>query len=686
MSKSKKNKVPYYARTVQVPGPGATVEGQIRYSSRSQGDSLTIESQQYQITHFAEKLGWRVLSWCIEEDVSGGPETIDQRPQWSEHIAKIGVSVDCSVSLDLSRWSRDQVAPWIALRQIRDQGGYWCTTDGQHALDRIEGDIGAQVTFAIGNITNNNYLRQISQRVVLGNATRARQGFHNGPVCFGYVRPPMPSPPPGYNLMSYTIKERLPIIPDEVWNEQAHMTNFQALQHIGELRARGHSFEQIAHWLNNNGFTTGTTTAGKLSEAKKRRYESMYGPHGNRPFIPVGVRAILLSRLPREFVREDGLPSGHGTVYDPVAHVELEGLHVAAWNSSLCERIDLVNKEHMTYNNMGRKTYSERRRMGQYEGVVYIYSGLLVCGCCGSHVNGYKPGVYMDSAFHGSLECRSGRSATIRDLLLDVDMHYILEFALASEVQEQIRQRAQEFADVYRNSQQESPQIVTRRAELDAERKRIVSMFAKGDISESEKDAMLVPIKSELQILRPLPIKIPEVSSDEFIAASEQWSNLAALWRYMTDAQRGEMLGLMIEPRGIVVDMEAKRIIRVRPKPSYIPLCQLTLTPVPEDPGWFHVPLFEVRDREQKISELATLRGIAVRRRKDGTVARGSRYIHPDTVEKMHELRREGLSFAAIAKACGVDVKTVYRYVSETEKGNPPVDNRRRGRYKHLDS
>lgn len=683
LSKStKKSKVPYYARHIVVPGPGSTVEGQVRYSDRNQADSLTIESQQFQIVQFCESLGWKVISWSIEEDISGGPESIEERPKWQAHIAKIGRSVDCSVSIDLSRWSRDPVAPWQALRKIRDQGGYWCTADGQHSLDKIETDLGAQVGFAIGNITNSNFLRQVSKRTIMGNVTRARQGLHNGPVCFGYARPPMPPPPPGYNLMVYKVKQRLPIIPDEAWNEQAQMTNFQALQKIGAMRADGYSYEQIAHWLNDHGFLTGTTNAGKLSDAKRQRFETAYGPHGNRPFIPEGIKTILQSRLPREFVREDGSSSGHGTVFDPVAKIELEGLHVAAWPADLCLRIDAVNEAHHGHTDLGRKTYSERRRTGHYDGVVYTYSGLLLCATCGAHINGYRAGVYMDMSYQWSQECRSGRSATVRDLMLDVDMQLMFNAALPTEIQDQVRQRAQEMAQGYQHAQQETPQIVTRRATLDAERKRIVSAFIKGDITEAEKDEMVAPLKAELQILGPKPIKMPEISSDEVIASGEQWANLATLWRFMTATQRGEMLGLMFEPRGIMVDMEVKRIAYILPKLPFRPLCQLTMLASDLHPGWFVLPVPDLQERDRLITEIAALRGVRIRQRKDGKVIHGSRAILPEIIERMHALRAEGQSYAAIARACGVDVKTVYRYVLLSEKGKPPVDRRRRGRYK----
>ena len=683
MSKSnKKSKVPYYARHIAVPGPGATVEGQIRYSDRNQADSLTIESQKRAITQFAEQMGWQIISWSLEEDISGGPETIAERPKWAAHIAKIGRTIDCSVSIDLSRWSRDNVAPWLALRQIRDQGGYWCTADGQHSLDKIENDLGAQVGFAIGNITNSNFLRQVSKRTIMGNVTRARQGLHNGPVCFGYTRPPIPPPPPGFNLMVYKVKQRLPIIPDELMNLQAQMTNFQALQKIGEMRADGSSYDQIAHWLNQRGFLTGTTNAGKLSEAKRQRFATAFGPHGNRPFIPDGVRTILQSRLPREFIREDGTPSGHGTVFDPVAKVELEGLHVAAWNADLCLRIVAINEERQNILDVGRKTYSERRRTGHYDGVVYTYSGLLLCATCGAHINGYRAGVYMDMAVQWSQECRSGRSATVRDLMLDVDMQLMFNSALPNDVQSRVRQRAQELAQGYEHTQQETPQIMSRRATLDAERKRIVGAFIKGDITEEEKDEMLAPLKAELHVLRPKPIKLPEINSDQVVASGEQWANLATLWRFMTAQQRGEMLGMMFEPRGIMVDMELKQIAFILPKPSFVPLCQLTMIASEQHRGWFMLPQPDRKERDRLITEIATIRGVHLRHRKDGTVARGSRHIQPELIARMHALRAEGQSFAAIARACGVDVKTVYRYILQAENGKPPIDRRRRGIYK----
>jgi hypothetical protein len=683
---TKKQKLPYYARQIDVPGPGASVEGQIRYSDRNQAGSLTIESQRRIILEFCEQRAWKVISWSLEEDISGGPETIDERPIWRDHIAKIGLSVDCSVSIDLSRWSRDPVAPWLALRQIRDQGGYWCTADGQHSLDKIETDLGAQVGFAIGNITNNNYLRQLSRRTIMGDVTRARKGLHNGPVCFGYTRPPIPPPPPGYNLMIYKSQQRLPIIPDETFNSQAGMTNFQALQKIGQFRADEYSYEQIATWLNKNGFRTGTTNIGNLSITKRKidQENSSIAPgsHGNRPFIPEGVRALCQSRLPREFVREDGTFSGHGTVYDPIAKVELEGQHQAAWNADLCERIDMVNEAHRTVADVGRKTYSERQRLGYYDNGTYIYSGLLLCALCGSHINGTRPGVYMDMAFQWSRECPTGRTGTIRDIMLDTDMQLMFNFTLSIGLMNQVRHRAQELAQVYQHTHQEASQVVLRRTALDGERKRIVSLFIKGDIDEEEKDEMLAPIKAELQLLRPRTLKLPELNSEQIIAAGEQWMNLATLWRFMSAPQKGEMLGILIEPRGIMVDMEYKQIVRIRPKPAFESLCMLALTPSIQHDKWFDLPAPDGQQRETLLKEIAAERGISLRIRKDGKLARGSRFLPPELLEKMYELFAQGHSCVAIARICDVDRKTVYRYVLRNQPGKPPTDRRRLGRVK----
>src|SRR5262249_14398502 len=150
-----------------------------------------------------------VASWSIEDSVSGGAETLQDRPQWAVHIAKIGKQVQASVCVDLFRWSRDPGSIYESLRRIREQGGYWITCDEQHALDKIEVDYGAQFGLAVSAVTAKQQLSATSVRTHMGKVTRTRKGLSNGPVMFGYKRAPIPPPPPGYDRMTYRVTERL---------------------------------------------------------------------------------------------------------------------------------------------------------------------------------------------------------------------------------------------------------------------------------------------------------------------------------------------------------------------------------------------------------------------------------------------------------------------------------------------
>ncbi len=650
-----------------VPGPGTTVEGQVRYSDRNQSTSLTIESQQLQILQFCEKLQWVLISWSIEEDISGGPETIDERPKWREHISKIGRTVDCSVSIDLSRWSRDPVAPWQALRQIRDQGGYWCTADGQYNLSTMETDVSAKIRFAIDNITNNDLLHKISKRVIQGNATRSRKGLHNGRICFGYTRPPLPPPPPGYNRMTYSSSLRLPIIPDETFNPSVNMTNFQALQHMGVMRSEGKSYGQIVQWLNENGFvnTTPDTRSSTARTSHTDQSENKYA----RPFIPEGVRKTLLSRLPREFVRDDGVPSGYGTVYDTLANKELEGQHVAAWSVEICRLMDAVNEaSHEQHYAKGRATYVERQRSGYYDNSGLPYSGLLTCAQCGAHINGHASDLYIDMAGRWKQECPSGGNVTLRGLILDVDIGTVLMLAVQSDIRQRIEERIEELMGKTQQIDDEDLSLAARRTQLDAERKRLLSLYVKGDISEDEKDLMFAPIKRELQLIRPKPAPLPPIEARNIMQATDLWMSIAGYWYSMTNKQRGEFLGQCFEARGIMVDLPSKRIVRVRPQLAFYSIFALTLQPSENLTGWFDIPYIVDEARDKLIAHLASLRGMKMRRYNNGLQARDKRFISLETIEEMRRLRLTGLSLRDIAKRCHVSVAAVSIYTKSLGK------------------
>jgi hypothetical protein len=62
---------------------------------------------------------------------------------------------------------------------------WWATTDERWEIDRVPQD-GFDVAFAIDVQMDASYVCQLSKRTIAGKEDRARNGYHNGSVLFGY--------------------------------------------------------------------------------------------------------------------------------------------------------------------------------------------------------------------------------------------------------------------------------------------------------------------------------------------------------------------------------------------------------------------------------------------------------------------------------------------------------------------
>ena len=647
-------KPPMWKRRVVIPGRGALVEGHIRFSDENQRDTLTLDSQKRVILEYCAGRGWVVVSWSIEDSVSGGAETLEARPKWTEHVAKIGKEVQVSVAIDLYRWSRDPGSIYESLRRIREQGGYWITCDDQHALDRIESDSGAQFGLAVSAVTAKQQLSATSARTHMGKVTRARMGLHNGPVMFGYKRQPIPLPPPGFDRMTYRVTERLPVIPDDHEIAPAHMTRFDALVKMGELRADGYSWGQIAIWLNERGITP------TFRQNHKKRLTSN--------FTIVAVQNILGSDFPREFVRADGVPSGHGTVHDPDTNKGLEGLHKSAWDAGLCSRIDAVNVNHSEYRAASRITLTDRKRTGYYSTIARPYSGLLICAACNSPLHIHTTRTYQDTAHRLKVYCPQGGGGNIDEVNLDADIHWLLHVAIHENQQRQIAQSAQRY--VVHKPQEVNLVNVPRIAALKAERERWTHLYAKGLITDEEVTEQLGKIKHEMQQLQ-TPLKPSKsVTSESILAAGQQWIEISQLWEEMTAAQRGKMLSFMFGPRSIAVDLHDRAIVRVRPKPPFDTILAAILESQPDSEGWLSLPLPDVTQHASVVARFGIQHGIKLSPRMLGISHRGNWHIPANLIERMRELRQQGFGYKYIATECKVSLDTVRKYTEGYEKAD----------------
>jgi len=207
------------------PELGALAAGYVRYSSDLQ-DPATIITQKRRIQEYAESNGWHIIRWYEEPEQSAKCEEIEKRPVFAELLAEAGQQFRVVLCFTNDRWARNVPVAYMSLSTLRTKQVWWATADGQWDIDRLQQD-GFDVAFAIDTQLNAAYVRNVSKRAIDGKEDRARDGYHNGNVPFGYLLPDYPKPPDG--APSTWKPPRMPARIDPV--------NFPALVKIGELAA-----------------------------------------------------------------------------------------------------------------------------------------------------------------------------------------------------------------------------------------------------------------------------------------------------------------------------------------------------------------------------------------------------------------------------------------------------------------
>lgn len=425
------------------PGPGSTVVGYVRYSSELQNEASII-TQKRLIKEYIDRKGWQLVDWYEEPEESAKYDSIEDRPQFARLLKEAGIRFQVVVCAFTNRWARSMEAGYASLSRLRRAHVWWCTSDGLWDIDKIQQD-GFDVAFAVDMQMNASYVRQLSKRTIAGKEDRARDGYHNGSVMFGYLPPLYPKAPDG--APSTWRPPRTSVRPDP--------ETFPALVRIGELVAQGWSDRAIA------------------DELEKGGYLSKTARFGERLLTKDTIAAIRRSWFPCAF-RAD---CSHGTIDTPSGEL-IEGKHVAAWPFELWQRMHEVK----------RNQY--RRPMKDAQKRPHEFSRIIVCADCrrplrvglGSNALPY----YRDTSLERKLPCSANGNMSVRSSLVRLQFGETLRsIELPGQWREAIIERCQTMDET---DDSDTERIRKRREELDAEQKRLVSLFRKGYITEQDLD------------------------------------------------------------------------------------------------------------------------------------------------------------------------------------------------------
>lgn len=426
------------------PGPGALVVGYVRYSSDMQ-DPASIVTQKRVISEFAQKKKWKILRWYEEPAHSAKHEEVEKRPVFAQLLldadAKLFQAVVCYSN---NRWARNVALSSSSIARLRRAKIWWATADGQFDIDRIQEDAGG-IMHTINSQMNEAYVRQLSKRTIDGKEDRAREGYHNGWVPFGYLPPEYPKAPDG--APSTWRPPRMAARP--------HPITFPALVSIGELTAKGWTDRAIADELEG--------------------YMSSTSRFGERLLTKDTIAAIRRSHFPREFAPG----CGHGTIVTPAGDL-VEGKHQAAWPYELWQRMDEV------------KMSQFRRPTKEAQRHPHEFSRIIVCAGCRRPLrvtlSHGAVAYYKDTSKIRKLDCPLPEAISVKATNV---MYQFGDILRSIELPESWREVIATRCSQGTVEEEDTEHIKQRRAELEAEQKRLVTAFTKGYLSEKDMDTQV---------------------------------------------------------------------------------------------------------------------------------------------------------------------------------------------------
>jgi DNA invertase Pin-like site-specific DNA recombinase len=636
------------------PGPGALGIGYVRYSSELQSET-SITTQKRLIKEFFDKKQWKLVGWREEPERSANnyiDDLITERPVFAQLLndaeAKRFQVVVCAFS---NRWARSMEVGYASLTRLRRARVWWCTSDGLWDIDKVQQD-GFNVAFAVDMSMNEAYVRQLSKRTIAGKEDRAREGYHNGSVRFGYLPPEYPKAPDG--APSTWRPPRMPVRPDP--------ETFSALVRIGELVAEGWTDRAIADELEKGGYLSKTARFGERLLSKDT------------------IAAIRRSWFPRELI----LGTGHGTIETPQGEL-VEGKHKAAWPHELWKRMDAVKRSQYL---LPRKESQKRP---------HEFSKVIVCAACRRTLRiglgGNRLPYYRDTSLERKLPCSAMGNLTVRSSLVFMQFGEVLKSLALPETWREVI--AELCTSVTHEDDHEYKQIQKRRAELDAEQKRLTSLYRKGYITEQELDEQMGQIQSERFTLPVVEVKDIEKVVQETLSSGETLLDMAEYWSEAVAEERRLMVWRILNAEGLIYDLERHVIVGLLPNASVLPVLALGLEasgmweqresglwlredywPPKHEESSGPSPSLSPAEQERaimlirqgmplkKVAELLETSYDSVRRLAKGQgieLQRGVRKLTPERLEEAYALLKSDVPFREVAQQFSINPESLRR-------------------------
>ena len=490
------------------------VAGYVRRSSKMQADNFSLDAQKRAISEECSRRGLPAPIFYEDDERSARSEQIAKRPAFKRLLEDVeNGRVQIIMVHTLDRWSRNVMVTLQSFRILSEYRTAFISLSEHIDYSSPEGKLQLTILAAFAAYFSDMLAKHTSK----GKSERAAQGLYNGDVPFGYKRVGPKMPP---ELDPHT---------------------YPGLRMIGEMRLKGFEAEKIADAVNEAGYRTGS-----------KRF-------GDRLFTKDTITAILRNEFYAAYAPDDdrGTVLYHGERY--------RGQHRAAFTYEEWQQIRAVTQS--MYHASNRPQTARR---------VYELAGYIACVHCGltlrcqGHV---KTGhtYYRDTAKTRRLPCPAGGDLTVRTDLATRQFGDLLKgLMLPENWRELMRQKMIAAAEA---AGMNAMTIEREKERLKLKRSRILKQHREGYIDDEEMQGELAAVELALRELE--SPNVDGIKLADVIAAGERIPGIAALWDVATVEERREMVMLLLEPAGLLYDLENKIIAAIKPRPAFLPVLRM---------------------------------------------------------------------------------------------------------------
>jgi site-specific DNA recombinase len=450
----------------------------IRYSSSMQDDSFSLEAQLRQIKARAALEGIEIVK--IYSDPATSAYKNKYRPGISQMLddARTG-QFDILYVHKVDRLARRLEWSIEIVKQLQKEDVTLKAVEQNFDLATPEGKLMFHLLGSLGEFYSDN----LSKETHKGKYERARQGYHNGWVPWGYR-----SEKVGDHKLAIPEPGLVPVV-----------------KQVFERYATGLYYDQeMADWLNGQGYRT----------------------KFKRPFTKDALRDMLQNPFYKGYILYRGTYAKNGKTRRKQDGELVKGLHTALVDEELFDKCQKIRAERRRQQNSNQTT----RR-------VYLLSGIITCKECGRRMraqSAHSCRYYRESARFSGIECqqhgKSVKADEVESRISELMESLVLPENWQASLQEILNTRKDEI----------DPQ--KEKARIKGEIRRMREAYKRG-LYESDEHAFwreIEGLQSQLDALE-------QLTPHEMRQAGFVLENLQLAWRAATMEEKQELCQIILK-------------------------------------------------------------------------------------------------------------------------------------------